>query len=160
MRGRWFFFYGTLTHDNANALTRTIMPVLAGGLRGFVHGRMRGVHTPQGCYPVLGGGNGRVSGRLYRAEQGFRPEHLRAMDAYEGFDFRRPSRSEYVRQAVRVTVAGGGWVMAQAYRYNRPIHPGLRIIPGGDFTAFAKRHRLRVFGTPPVGGDLHVKARP
>lgn len=145
-RGRWFFFYGTLMHDHANAQTRSILPLFAGGgRRAFVRGRLRGVQTPQGWYPVLCTGDGRVSGRLYRAGHGFQPTHLRALDVYEGFDRRRPSWSEYVRRAIRVRVAGGGIVKAQAYWYNRAVHPGLPIIPGGDFTAFARRRRLCVF---------------
>ncbi len=142
---RWFFFYGTLTHDHDNAVTRAIMPLLAGGQRGSVRGQLRTVRTPQGCYPVLCTGQGRVLGRVYRARRGFGSKQLRLLDAYEGCAPRRPSRSEYRREAVRVRLAGGGAIKAQAYRYNRPVHPGLRVIPCGDFTAYAVRARLKVF---------------
>lgn len=146
MCGRWFFFYGTLAHDHDNALTRIVMPFLDGGHRAHVCGRLRTVRTASGWYPVLCAGRGRVAGRLYRAGRGFGARHLRLLDAYEDFDARCTARSEYVRRMVRVTAAGRGAVTAQAYCYNRPVHPGLRIISGGDFAAYAVRMGLRVFG--------------
>jgi gamma-glutamylcyclotransferase (GGCT)/AIG2-like uncharacterized protein YtfP len=121
------------------------MPLLAGGRRGSVRGQLRAVRTAQGCYPVLCAGQGHVLGRVYRARRRFGLKHLRLLDAYEDYDPRRPSRSEYRRQRVRVRVAGGGALQAHAYCYNRPVHPGLRVISGGDFRAYAARHRLRVF---------------
>ena len=146
MRGSWFFFYGTLAHDHDNTLTRIVMPLLEGGYRGHVRGRLRTVRTASGWYPALCAGRGRVAGRLYRAGPGFGARHLRLLDAYEDFDPHRPARSEYVRRIVCVTGAGRGAVIAQAYRYNRPVHPGLRITPGGDFAAYAARTGLHVFG--------------
>lgn len=146
MRGRWFFFYGTLAHDHHNDLTRAIMPVLEGGQRACVRGQLRAVRAAGGWYPILCAGQGRVIGRLYRAGRRFGAKHLGMLDAYEDFDARRADRSEYRRQPVWVRIAGGSGIMAQVYGYNRPVHGGLRIIPGGDFAAYAARAGLVVFG--------------
>ncbi|MBB3861498.1 gamma-glutamylcyclotransferase (GGCT)/AIG2-like uncharacterized protein YtfP [Novosphingobium hassiacum] len=143
MRGRWFFFYGTLTQDHDNAMTRVLLPLLEGGRRAFVCGQLRAVRAPQGWYPVLCAGRGQVAGRVYRLPQ----RVARLLDAYEEFDPRRRSRSEYVRRSLRVRIAGKGQVRAHAYRYNRPLHTGLRIIPSGDFAAYVTRHRLKAFGS-------------
>ncbi|MBF9150575.1 gamma-glutamylcyclotransferase family protein [Novosphingobium jiangmenense] len=147
MRGSWFFFYGTLTEDHDNPVTRRILPLLEGGKRASVQGCLRTVPTPDGWYPVLRGGPGRVAGRLYQAGPSFSLKHLRLLDAYEDCDPRRICRSEYVRRTIRVRTARGGSVMAQVYVYNRPWHPGLRVIAGGDFTAFLAKHHLRAFGS-------------
>lgn len=48
---------------------------------------------------------------------------------------------------MRVRTARGGSVTAQVYVHNRPWHPGLRVIAGGDFAAFLAKHRLRAFGS-------------
>ncbi|MFM6829749.1 MAG: gamma-glutamylcyclotransferase family protein [Novosphingobium sp.] len=147
MRRCWLFFYGTLMQDHDNALTRTILPMLEGGRWAFVSGRLLAARSPYGWYPVLCAGNGRVAGRLYRAGPRFTARHLRLLDAYEEWDQRRPARSEYRRMNVRVAIAGGGMVTAHAYRHNRPVHAGLRVIPGGDFNAFVARRRLCAFGS-------------
>lgn len=145
MGGRWFFFYGTLTQDHDNALTRAILPLLVRRQRAFVRGRLLAVRSPQGWYPVLCVGSGWVAGRLYRAGPRFAARHLRLLDAYEECDRHRPARSEYRRLNLRVRVAGGGTVTAQAYRHNRAAHAGLGVIPDGDFGAFVARRGLRAF---------------
>ena len=146
VRGRWFFFYGTLAQDHDNALTRAIRPLLIGGRRATVRGRLWAMRAAGGWYPALRRGRGTVWGRLYRAGPCFSTRHMRLLDAYEDHDPRRPARSEYRRREVRVRVAGGGSVMAMAYIYNHPVHAGLRVIAGGDFAAFIVRHGLRAFG--------------
>jgi gamma-glutamylcyclotransferase (GGCT)/AIG2-like uncharacterized protein YtfP len=145
MRSPWFFFYGTLSEDCDNPITRAILPLMRGGRRGSVRGSLRGVRTALGWYPVLANGFGRVRGRLYRAGPRFAARHLRALDAYEALDPQRLVKSEYRRRVVRVRIYGGGFVMAQAYCHNRPAHAGLPVIPGGDFALFLSRRRLRAF---------------
>lgn len=141
-----FFFYGTLTHEHDNALTRVILPLLGPGQRASVRGRLHAVRDAEGWYPVLTAGRGEVHGWLYEAGPGFGPRALRMLDAYEAFDPRRPAVSEYLRRAVQVRLAGGGTARAQVYRYNRPLHSGLRAVPCGDFTGFAAAHGLHAFG--------------
>ncbi|MCX7284693.1 MAG: gamma-glutamylcyclotransferase [Novosphingobium sp.] len=145
MRRAWFFFYGTLTEDHDNPVARRIAPIMQHGLRATVAGSLRAVRCAHGWYPVLGSGAGRVAGRLYRAGTQFCARDLRRMDAYEAFDPRRKGRSEYVRRPLRVRILRKGWVMAQVYVCNRPVHAGLPIIAGGDFAAFLKRRGLRAF---------------
>ena len=148
MRRRcFFFFYGTLTHDHDNPMTRMVLPFLEGGSRASVRGQLRAVRTVQGWYPVLCSGQGWVRGRVYRAGPHFTPRQLRRLDAYEAFDPRRPSRSEYLRRNVRVRVAGKFVLCAQAYCYNRPAHAGLRVIANGDFATFIVRHALHAFAS-------------
>lgn len=146
MRGCWFFFYGTLAQDHDHALTRKILPLLSGGRRATVRGRLWAIRSSGGWYPALGDGRGRVAGWLYRTGPRFGSQHLLLLDAYEECNLRHPARSEYRRRQVRVRVAGGGGVMAMAYIYVRPVHPGLRVIAGGDFAAFVARHGLRAYG--------------
>lgn len=141
-----FFFYGTLTHEHDNALTRAVLPLLGPGQRASVRGRLHAVRDKDGWYPVLTAGSGEVRGWLYEAGPGFGPRALRRLDAYEAFDPGRPAVSEYVRRTVAVRLVRGGTVRAQVYRYNRPLHFGLRAVPCGDFTKFAAAHGLRAFG--------------
>lgn len=146
MHGGWFFFYGTLTEDHENPVTRKVMPLLCGGQRASVRGRLRAVRTAEGWYPVLRGGSGRVTGRLYRAGRGFCAKQLRMLDAYENCDPRCIARSEYFRRMLRVRIARGGWVMAQVYVHNRAWHAGLPVIASGDFASFLRKRGLRAFG--------------
>lgn len=149
MRGRWFFFYGTLTHDHDNLMTRMVLPLLEGGGTASVRGQLRAVQTAQGWYPALCRGTGMdggwVKGRLYRAGAGFTPRHLRLLDSYEQFDPSRRARSEYVRRVVRVRTAGGRSLRAEAYCYAKATHRGLRILSRGDFAAHLARHGLKAY---------------
>ncbi|MBB4613278.1 gamma-glutamylcyclotransferase family protein [Novosphingobium taihuense] len=146
MRGVWFFFYGTLTGDHDNPVAQQVMPLMQGGQCASLRGRLRAVRTGDGWYPVFQQGAGRVVGRIYRSGRSFSARQLRLLDAYENFDPRSSARSEYLRKALRVRIASGGWVMAQVYVHNRAWHPGLPVIAGGDFAAFLRNRRLRALG--------------
>lgn len=140
-----FFFYGTLTHEHDNPMTRRVLPLLGNGRRAWVRGVLHAVPHGAGWYPVLRSGGGRVWGWLYEAGPDFGPAALRLLDAYEAYDPRRPARSEYVRRTVRVRC--GGWVgRAQAYAHNRPVHAGMPRIAGGDFAAFVAARRRMALG--------------
>lgn len=147
MHRLWFFFYGTLSEDHDNPATRALKPMLQGGWRATVRGSLRAVRSVEGWYPVLCSGRTRVAGRLYRKGPRFCARDMRTLDTYEAYHRRCRARSEYVRRAIRVRIRHGGWVMAQAYVYNRPRHPGLPIITGGDFTAFQRKRGLHAFGS-------------
>lgn len=147
MRGSWFFFYGTMTEEHDNPVTRQVLPFLKGGQRASVRGRLRAVRTRDGWYPVLRSGPGRVAGRVYRTGPNFSTKQLRLLDAYENFDLRQPGRSEYLRRTLRVRIARGGTVLAHVYVHNRPWHPGLPVIAGGDFAGFLVSRRVRALGS-------------
>jgi gamma-glutamylcyclotransferase (GGCT)/AIG2-like uncharacterized protein YtfP len=153
-----FFFYGTLTHEHDNAVTRAVLPLLRRIGPAAVRGRVLAVARGTGWYPVLhqgrgggvggggGGGEGWVHGWVYAAGPRFHRRALRLLDAWEDADARRPGRSEYVRVEVNVRI-GRRVVRAQAYRHNRPAHPGLKPIAGGSFAAFLSRCGRRAVGT-------------
>lgn len=155
MRKR-FFFYGTLTHAHDNPVTRAVLPLLGPARRGWVRGRLHAVRHGEGWYPVLtpapaGRGFGRVSGYVYDSGPGFTRAALRLLDAYENCDPRRPARSEYLRRTMIVHIPGQGTVRADVYLFNRPLHAGLRAIPGGDFTAFIAARHLPALGSGRAG---------
>lgn len=150
-----FFFYGTLTHEHDNPVTRRVLPLLGPGRRGWVRGTIHAV--PQGgrWYPVLRAGRDRVWGWVYETGPRFDRAALRLLDAWEIYDSRRPARSEYLRRSVRV-ICGGRVTRAQAYLHNRPLHPGMPRIAGGDFAAFVAARRKRALG---AGGASATRAR-
>lgn len=155
-----FFFYGTLTHAHDNPVTRAVLPLLGPARRGWVRGRLHAVRHGEGWYPVLtpasagglsGPASGRVFGYVYDSGPRFTRATLRLLDAYENCDPRRPARSEYRRRTVTVHVPGQGIVRADAYLFNRPLHPGLCPIPGGDFAAFIAARGLSALGSGSAG---------
>ena len=141
---RRLFFYGTLTHEHANALTETLLPRLGGRpRRGWVRGALFLRCDPLGVYPVLMPGAGRVHGWVYGGLRPIPRAVLAAFDAWELCDPRRPARGEYRRVAVLVHTRGGP-LRACAYLPNRRAPLGLRAVPGGDFAAHAAAHGLAV----------------
>lgn len=139
------FFYGTLTHEHDNPLARMVMAQWdEPARRGWVSGTLRLMADPGGAYPVLASGVGRVWGWVYGGNRPIPRKMLAALDAWEGFDPRRPRRGEYRRVAVIVHTRSGP-LNAQAYLPNRQMHPGLAPVPGGDFAAHATERGLRVF---------------
>ncbi|MCW1383073.1 gamma-glutamylcyclotransferase [Novosphingobium sp. KCTC 2891] len=140
------FFYGTLTHEHDNPVTRRVLPLLRCIGRASVAGRLHAVPHGAGWYPVLTAGRGRVHGWIYEAGSAFDAAALRLLDAYESADARRPGRSDYIRETAQAT-AGRRRMPVQLYRYRRPIHPGLKPVPGGDFSTFLALRRWRAFGS-------------
>lgn len=143
MRGRLFFFYGTLTHEHDNAITRAVLPLLRPVGRAVARGVVLAVRDPQGWYPVLRAGQGEAHGWLYAAGPGFGSRALRRLDAYELAD-RRPGRREYRRQAIRVRL-GRRVVTAQAYCHAMPAHTGMQRVHHGDFARFVAQRRRKPF---------------
>ncbi len=147
-RPQRLFFYGTLTHEHDNPATRAVLPLLRCLGRASMRGALHVIHDPGGWYPVLTPGQcrsnspsnsqARVWGWLYEAGPGFGRAALQELDNWEWFAPRRPFASEFVRRQVHVT-CGKRLIGAQAYCFNRAVHPGLRAVPGGDFSAFIAR---------------------
>lgn len=145
MRGRLFFFYGTLTHahDNPAALAakRWLAPVGQAAARGT----LRIVTNRDGWYPVYAReGRGWVRGWLYRAGQGFDRRALARLDRYEEADRRDP---EYRRRRIAVRI-GGRAVVAEAYVHARPLHAGMKRAACADFARFLASCGARAYGSP------------
>ena len=122
-----FFFYGTLQRDLAHGEAARLVANLGEGVPASVRGALFAIDDPQGCYPVLVRAGSRwVKGRVVDC-----PDDrcwLAQMDAYEG--------PEYRRHPMRVRMADGSNVLAEAYIYRRRC--GARLIPiaHGDFARF------------------------
>jgi len=142
-----FFFYGTLTHRHANALTRDLLPLLGTGRPASVRAVLYAVGTPDGWYPALVAGPGRVDGWLYRAGPRFAAPMLARLDDYEQYCPRRPRESEYLRRRMPVRLARGGTLLAQVYRWNRKVDSAMVPIPGGDFAQWLAQTGLRALDT-------------
>lgn len=140
------FFYGTLTHEHRGAWADWLRPLLNDGRRASVSGRLFAIGTPQGWYPGLVPGTGRVEGWVYRCRPGFGRDALATLDRYEGFDRRRPGRSEYVRRTMPVTPGRGGSVLAQVYVWNAPPRSAAFEIASGSFARFLAETGLPAFG--------------
>jgi gamma-glutamylcyclotransferase (GGCT)/AIG2-like uncharacterized protein YtfP len=147
-----FFFYGTLTHAHDNPVTRAVLPLLGPARRLGTRPAARGAPRRR----LVSGADarsvsGRVFGYVYDSGPRFTRATLRLLDSYENCDPRRPARSEYRRRTVTVHVPGQGTVRADAYLFNRPLHPGLCPIPGGDFAAFIAARGLSALGSGRAG---------
>lgn len=148
------FFYGTLTPDHDNAATGAVLPQLGPARRARLRGRLYVVRDRQGAYPVLvPGGAEWVTGWFHAPMRKRASTTMRQLDAWEGFDPRHPGRGEYRRRTLAVRV-GPRLVMAQAYVANRPPHGGMARLPGGDFSRWATRRRIAVFGAHACNGPL------
>lgn len=128
-RAMRFFFYGTLLDGSDNPVARAIHALLEPDGPATVSGALHAVPDAAGWFPALLPGTRPVHGRTYRARPGFSPADLARMDAYEDYDPAAPATSLYLR--TELALAGGG--AAQAYLFNRPLPPGSRLIPHGDF---------------------------
>ena len=130
------FFYGTLTHHHANPVTREVLPLLGKGRRASVAASLYAVGTPEGWYPALLDGPGRVHGWLYRTGPEFDSAALARLDLYENYVPRHPRGSEYLRRRMPVRLTKGGTLLAQVYRWNRRVDSAMVHLPEGDFAAW------------------------
>jgi gamma-glutamylcyclotransferase (GGCT)/AIG2-like uncharacterized protein YtfP len=134
-----FFFYGTLIAARQPPVREAI-----GRLRDMGAARLSGllyaIPDPEGWFPALIEGPGKVEGRLFEALADFAESDLAALDAYEDFDPHDPTSSLYRR--FTVSIAGGP---TQVYRFNQPLPSGARPIPDGDFAAWIAREGLPAF---------------
>lgn len=90
-------------------------------------GRVDGALVSLGRYPGLIEGSGSVRGELYRFAD--LPSALDVLDDVEEFEPTDPSRSVYLRLAMRVRTDDGE-VDAWVYRYNGPTDGAQRIASG------------------------------
>ncbi|WP_068094395.1 gamma-glutamylcyclotransferase family protein [Novosphingobium rosa] len=125
-----FFFYGTLMAGMSQPLARVWHAGLSAGEAGWARGALWAIPDPEGWYPALLPGEGRVLGMVYRPLAGFDAAMLAAMDRYEGDDYRR--------LALPVVLAEGE-VLAQAYVWQGALPAGAVALEDGDFAAFLAR---------------------
>ena len=97
-------------------------------------GRVDGVLISLGRYPGLIEGPGTVRGELYRFAD--LPSALDVLDDVEEFEPTDPSRSLYLRIAMRAKTDDGD-VDAWVYRYNGPTE-GAQLIRSGDWSTASK----------------------
>jgi len=94
---------------------------VAGGLRFWGHGRVRGCLHWQAFFPALVPGPGLVRVEVYRING---ETVLTCLDRYEGFDSGNPGRSVFIRQ--RAFLEGTSQTV-WLYRVSRSLPPGLPI---------------------------------
>ena len=98
----------------------------------------RGALFDLGRYPGAIKADGQMHGELYRMIE---PDTLLPLvDAVEGFHPDARAESQYVRDAVAVTPAGGPGVMAWVYFYRRGLGDAVWI-PNGDYRSHIGRSR-------------------
>ncbi|WP_206238033.1 gamma-glutamylcyclotransferase family protein [Novosphingobium terrae] len=124
------FFYGTLMAELGHPLAREWHAALSAGEKGWVEGRLWALPDPQGWYPALVPGEGRVMGTVHCPLAAFDAAMLAAMDRYEG--------EAYRRLPVTVRVASGE-IAAQAYVWQEALPEGAVALEDGDFAAFLAR---------------------
>ncbi len=149
-----FFFYGTLLDGGYNSVAAWLHRRMELIGSASVAGVLEAVPDPEGWYPALLDGEGRVHGRLYETAADFGAEDLARLDAYEDYDPLHSASSLYLRQTLTVTLKSAGTgtgpgdsaCQAQAYRFNRPLPAGARAIPHGDFVRWLAEEGLAPFG--------------
>jgi gamma-glutamylcyclotransferase (GGCT)/AIG2-like uncharacterized protein YtfP len=142
---RQFFFYGTLLAGSGNAVEEAVHRKLRAVGPGVVSGRLYAIPDPEGWYPALLAGRQAVRGMIYAAGTDFRPGDLLRLDAYEDCRPRDPKASLYLRKRIQVRGEEGRILVAEAYRYNRPLPKGARPIAHGDFTRWLRAFRCLPF---------------
>lgn len=121
------FFYGTLMAGLGHPLARGWHGALSAGEAGWVRGRLWAIPDPEGWYPALLPGQGRVRGMVHRPLAGFDAGMQAAMDRYEG--------EAYRRLPLPVMLAEGE-VSAQAYVWQGALPEGAVALEDGDCAAF------------------------
>ena len=133
------FFYGVLRPDLASGRMAQLVALLAPGAPASVAGNLYAVPDPNGHFPVMVAGAGRVHGTLLPRGSRFGPAELAELDRFEGPD--------YARRRVSVRTADRRRHPADAYVWARPLARGFIAIPHGDFARY-----LAETGAPPLPG--------
>ncbi len=142
---RRFFFYGTLLPQLGHPLARGIHARLRFLGAAHVRGALLAIPDPQGWYPALVAGEGRVEGALYAAASNFGPGELASMDRYEGCLPGATMRGAYRRVVVSARCNEGPCLDAQAYLYRHPLRTGAVAIAHGNFARWLEVTGARVF---------------
>ncbi len=143
-----FFFYGTLIAGSDNPAARTVHARLRCIGPASVTGALWAIRDPAGWYPaLLTDPDRRAYGMLYAATDGFGPEELACLDAWEDYRPDQPEQSRYLREEMQVSDATGISHRAQAYRFNRPLPPDALPIPDGDFQAWLSATGYPAYGS-------------
>lgn len=138
---RHFFFYGTLRAEHLSEEARQILPKLRRVDEAFAPGRLLAIRAAHLIYPALvqdPKADSRVVGICYEMQPDFTAADLSFLDAYEEYFADMPSKSEYLRQALPVTLKNGARLTAWVYVYNFPLPENAEPIPSGDFRDYLK----------------------
>lgn len=137
------FFYGVLMDHVAGGPVRDLLSGIGPGVPAWTCGTLYAVPDPQGWYPALLPGAGRVRGMLHDAGA----VDLAALDRFEGVDPVHPSAGDYHRAEIAVETAAGEPAQAFAYLWNHRPAAGLIHLPDGDFSCWLKQMGYRPFGS-------------
>ncbi len=140
------FFYGTLLPEIAETEIRRVVDKLERMDGGTAAGRLYDMGPYPAFVPAAAATSSpaaRVRGAVFRLPAD--PRVLRLLDLYEGHDPERPDRSLFVRAKERVSLDGGGEVIAWCYRYNGDPG-GAAIIASGDYLSHLRRQARRASG--------------
>lgn len=149
--GQLLFVYGSLLLPTGDApvddaLSSHSRPLATGYIHACLYdlGDYPGAKpyaSPSASPPGDGPGPPKVRGRVIGLAD---PDAVFAvLDAYEGFDSRSPSTSEFVRTAAAVILPETGRTLtAQVYFYNPPVE-GKTPIPSGDYLTYRQAKETR-----------------
>lgn len=112
-------------------------------------GTVRGALFDLGPYPAVVRAEGTVRGEVYAVTDPGRL--LPRVDAVERYLPDDPARSEYVRTAAQVVMAGAARRTAWVYFYAQPLL-GAVWIPSGDYREYVARVRRRPSPAGAAGG--------
>ncbi|MFC4257024.1 hypothetical protein GRI97_14130 [Altererythrobacter xixiisoli] len=136
------FFYGVLMEHLAGRDVCDMLVGIGPGLPAWACGTLYAVPDPQGWYPALLPGTGRVQGMLHDAET----VDLAALDHFEGVNTHDPLTGDYRRAEIEAKTAVGARLRVQAYLWNHAVGKNLIRLPAGDFSSWLKQMRRRPFG--------------
>ena len=133
MLSSFLFVYGTLMDGQGNGLLAKIGAVFVG--RGTIRAKLYDLGKYPGAKPSVDSTD-RVRGEVYRLLNS--ANSLAVLDEYEGISMDAASKSAFVRETARVSLDDGRELSAWVYLYGMPVSHA-RLIPGGDYRAWADR---------------------
>lgn len=128
------FLYGTLQAASGTEMARWLHDRVSETTPASLPGTIHAVPSPQGWYPALLRGHGRVQGTL--ADCALARRDLIRLDRYEGHEYRR--------KAMRARGAGAT-VVAQAWIWRGPLPADAVAVAGGDFLSWLAQTGNRAF---------------
>lgn len=128
------FLYGTLQPAADTEMARWLRERATATMPATAPGTIHAVPSPQGWYPALLRGHGRVQGTL--VDCALERRDLVRLDRYEGHEYRR--------KAMRAR-CGAETVVAQAWIWRGPLPDDAAPVGGGDFLAWLAQTGNRAF---------------